>query len=200
MVRARTVYYVAIASAAIMVLAAAIVIITSPGQIDDVGAIRSPEPTSGDPVVIEVTDGEGVDGIANALELRGVIDSAVQFRVLVSLMGYDRLLQAGEYEFQPGTPAMEVVYRMRGGLVSTKSVTVIEGWQLDDRGCCRGAGHPRTVHAAASHTDYDSFSPACHPTLPEGYSTRQPTIRLERLPERRPEDARRVRPKRAADR
>ncbi len=66
------------------------------------------------------------------LEDEGVIESAIQFRVLVELLGYDRLLQAGEYEFDSNTPALDVVYRMRRGIVSSLFVTVIEGWRLGE--------------------------------------------------------------------
>lgn len=155
--RARTVYYAAIGSAAVMVLVAAIVIFASPGQIDDVGAVRTPAATDGPAIGIEVSDGEGIGDIGQLLETRGVIDSSVQFRVLVSMMGYDRLLQAGEYEFQPGTPAIEVIYRMRAGLVSTKSLTVVEGWRLGeiaDAVAEQGISREKFI-AATSHSDYD---------------------------------------------
>jgi len=152
----RGIYYAAIAVGAIMFAAAAAVIITSPGQIDDVGAFRTPAATAGERIVIEVADGDGPSEIAEELELRGIIDSGTQFRVLVALMGYDRLLQAGEYEFLPGTPTIEVIFRMRGGLVSTKTVTVIEGWRLDEIADAVAAqGIPREEFiAAASRTDY----------------------------------------------
>ena len=106
----------------------------SPGLVDEVPAIPlvtppTPAPT---PVIISVDEGEGAQEIGDTLEDEGVIESAIQFRVLVELLGYDRLLQAGEYELDPNTPALNVVYRMRRGIVSSLFVTVIEGWRLDE--------------------------------------------------------------------
>ncbi len=152
----RGVYYAAIAVGVLMFFAAAVVIFTGPGQIDDVGTIRTPAATAGEPIAIEIAEGDGPSEIASQLEQRGVIDSDKRFRVLISLMGYDRLLQSGEYEFQPGTPALEVIYRLRSGLVSTKTVTVIEGWRLEeiaDAVAAQGVAREEFV-AAASRIDY----------------------------------------------
>lgn len=152
----RAVYYAAGGFAVFIAIVALVVIFVSPGDIEDVGAVRSPAPTEGTPIAVEVGEGQSIDDISSTLELRGVIQSGTQFRVLVSLMGYDRLLQSGEYEFQPNTPAIEVVYRMRRGLVSTKSVTVVEGWRLEEiADAVAEQGIPREEFiAAASHSDY----------------------------------------------
>jgi UPF0755 protein len=90
-----------------------------------------PTPES-EPVSVSVEENAAVQDIGDTLEEEGVIDSAIQFRVLAELLGYDRMLQAGEYEFDPGTPALEVVYRMRRGIVSPLFVTVVEGWRLEE--------------------------------------------------------------------
>lgn len=112
----------------------AFVITGAPGLIDEVppSPVAPPPTPVPSPVVISVEPGQGVQDIADLLEAHGVIDSAIQFRVLVSLMGYERLLQAGEYEFDPDTPTLEVVYRMRRGLISPLFVTVVEGWRLEE--------------------------------------------------------------------
>jgi UPF0755 protein len=156
MARPRTAYYVAAGVSAFLTVVALAVILADPGSIDDVGALQTPASTSGDPILIEISEGDGPSEIAERLENRGVIESGTQFRVLVNLMGYDRLLQAGEYEFAPGTPAMETVYRLRSGLVSTKTLTVIEGWRLDEiADAVAGQGILREEFiAAASRTDY----------------------------------------------
>ena len=106
----------------------------SPGLVDEIPATPfvtppTPAPT---PVIISVDEGEGVQAIGDMLEDEGVIESAIQFRVLVELLGYDRLLQAGEYELDPNTPALNGVYRMLRGIVSSLFVTVIEGWRLEE--------------------------------------------------------------------
>ncbi|MEE8386793.1 MAG: endolytic transglycosylase MltG [Dehalococcoidia bacterium] len=118
----------------VMIAATVWTITGSPSLVDEVPAIPfatppTPAPT---PVIISVDEGEGAQEIGDTLEDAGVIESAIQFRVLVELLGYDRLLQAGEYELEPNTPALHVVYRMRRGIVSSLFVTVIEGWRLEE--------------------------------------------------------------------
>jgi UPF0755 protein len=117
-----------------MIAATVWTITGSPGLIDEVPPTplaRPPTPAP-EPVTVSVGENEAVRDIANMLEEQGVIDSAIQFRVLAELMGYEGVLQAGEYEFDPGTPALEAVYRMRSGIVSPLFVTVIEGWRLEE--------------------------------------------------------------------
>ena len=117
-----------------MIAATAWTITGSPGLVDEVPAtpFATPPTPAPTPVIISVDEGEGAQEIGDTLEDEGVIESAIQFRVLVELLGYDRLLQAGEYELDPNTPALDVVYRMRRGIVSSLFVTVIEGWRLGE--------------------------------------------------------------------
>ena len=117
-----------------MIAATVWTITGSPSLVDEVPvtSFATPPTPAPTPVIISVDEGEGAQEIGDTLEAEGVIESAIQFRVLVELMGYDRLLQAGEYELDPNTPALNVVYRMRGGIVSSLFVTVIEGWRLEE--------------------------------------------------------------------
>jgi UPF0755 protein len=124
--------WLAATGAALVFAVVGVLLVTgSPGAVDGPDPYR-PAATPGDVVAVEVTAGQGPSEIAEALEVAGVIESGTQFRVLVQLMGYDRLLQAGNYELQRGMAALEVIYRMREGVVSTRSVTVVEGWQLGE--------------------------------------------------------------------
>jgi len=114
-----------------MTAAAVWQITESPGTIEEIAPAARAVPRPGEPVRVSVQDGESPLEIGEALQRAGVIDSAVRFRILVSLLGHDRMLQAGEYEFDPDTPALEVVYRMRRGIISPQFVTVVEGWRLE---------------------------------------------------------------------
>jgi UPF0755 protein len=109
-------------------------ILGSPDLIDEIPPTPAPtRPTPApEPVSVSVEKGEGVIEIGDALEDAGVIDSAIQFRVLVALLGYEKALQAGEYEFEPQMPVLQVVYRMGRGIVSPNFVTVVEGWRLEE--------------------------------------------------------------------
>ena len=117
-----------------MIAATVWTITGSPGLVDEVPPTplaRPPTPAP-EPVTVSVGENEAVRDIGDMLEEQGVIDSAIQFRVLAELLGYGRVLQAGEYEFDPETPALEAVYRMRRGIVSPLFVTVVEGWRLEE--------------------------------------------------------------------
>ena len=103
----------------------------SPGAIPDVQPGVAPSPTQSEAIAVSVKPGQSPREIGEILEKRGVIDSAIQFRVLVALLGYDQMLQAGDYEFERGTPALQAVYRMRRGILSSRFVTVVEGWRLE---------------------------------------------------------------------
>ncbi len=132
MIGSRTAYLIALAVAVVLVLITAWIIARSPAQIDDIGAYE-PLPTSeGEPVVIMVSEGQSPANIGEALQEAGVIDSSTQFEVLVGLMGYDRLLQAGEYEFERDSSALDVVYRIRNGETSTRTLTIIEGTRREE--------------------------------------------------------------------
>ncbi len=117
-----------------MVAATVWTITGSPGLVDEIPATPfvAPPTAATTPIIISVDEGEGVQEIGDMLEDEGVVDSAIQFRVLVEFLGYDRLLQAGEYEFESSLPALTVVYRMRNGIQLTRSVTVVEGWRLEE--------------------------------------------------------------------
>ncbi|HEU4759993.1 MAG TPA: endolytic transglycosylase MltG [Dehalococcoidia bacterium] len=122
---------VAVLATAAMTAAAVWQITEAPDAVQDVRPTALPSPLPSQPVEVAVEAGQGPQEIGEALERAGVIESAVHFRILVALMGYDGLLQAGSYEFDPGTPVLQAVYRMRRGIVSSRFVTVVEGWRLE---------------------------------------------------------------------
>ncbi len=128
----------------------------SPSSVGDVGSLE-PQPAPGDAIVVTVEPGDGPSQIAETLERAAVIDSGTRFRVLSQLMGFDRLLQAGTYDLQEDMPVLDVLYRLRNGIVTTRFVTVVEGWQLAEIAEAVAAGgieRADFLTAAASH-DYD---------------------------------------------
>jgi UPF0755 protein len=123
----------ATALALVFTAVAAWVVVAGPANdVDDVAVYHAAASPRGDPVTVTVDAGAATDEIADSLKSSGAIGSAAQFRVLVALLGYDRLLQPGEYEFARETPELETVYRIRNGIVSSKSVTVVEGFRLEE--------------------------------------------------------------------
>jgi len=124
-----------IATAGVSVIMAALAvsqIVESPGAIDDVGDVDL-APSPGDQTVdVAIVAGANPRDIGKTLEDAGVIDSTTQFSILVALLGYDGQLQAGDYEFSLGMAELDAVYRIRRGIVTTRSVTVVEGWRLEE--------------------------------------------------------------------
>lgn len=144
-------------TAMLMTAAAVFVIVESPGRIDEVSPYVARSPAPGTPVSVTVEAGQGPAEIGKLLEERSIIPSVEQFQVLVALMGYDHLLQAGDYEFDSGTPALQVIYRMRRGVLASRYVTVVEGWRLEeiaDAVAAQGVDREQFLAAAESH-DYD---------------------------------------------
>lgn len=80
-----------------------------------------------EPALVELPSGSGLIAIANRLESAGVVRDALVFRVMVTLDGGARALQAGEYEISPGASMTDVYDQLRDGDVVLHSVTIPEG-------------------------------------------------------------------------
>jgi UPF0755 protein len=148
------------AAAGISLLAAALTVwqvVESSTDLDDVPPYSPPETPAGGAIEVTVDVGMSPEEIGEALEDAGVITSATQFNILVGLLGYNGLLQAGDYEFQPRMPALEALYRIRNGETSTRSVTVREGWRLSeiaDAVAEQGIPRDEFLDAASRARDY----------------------------------------------
>lgn len=169
----RTVSLAATFAAILLIAVAAWLMLNGSDSVDDVGPLQ-PVPRGHEPVAVTVEEGDSPQDIGETLEDAGVIDSATRFQVLVAFMGYDQLLQAGEYEFVRGTPALEAIYRMRRGEVSSKAVTVVEGWRLEevaDAAADQGISRDEFVATAsnASQFEFDFLDDLPEGTDVEGY-------------------------------
>ena len=153
-------FVAATALALVFAAAATWLVVAGPANdVDDVGVYHAAASPQGEPVTVTVDTGTSSEQIADSLKARGVIGSAAQFRVLVSFLGYDRLLQSGEYEFARETPELDAVYRIRNGIVSSKSVTVVEGLRVEEIADLVAAqGIDRTEFLAAARRGEYQFS------------------------------------------
>jgi len=114
-----------------LIVAAAWVVLGSPGSVPARGVVLSPGP-GGEPVLVVVQAGDTAATIGDRLAAADVIDSARSFRLLARLTGAERHLAAGEYEFAPGTAALDGLARIRGGLTSARVVTIPEGLRIEE--------------------------------------------------------------------
>jgi UPF0755 protein len=79
------------------------------------------------PRQVMIERGQGVSGIAQALQGEGVISSALIFKAAARLTGKGASLKAGEYEFPPRISMAEAMTMLHDGRVVSRAVTVREG-------------------------------------------------------------------------
>jgi len=96
-------------------------------------AIATPAATGGT-VSITVEQGESARSIGHKLAEQGVIRSSRLFEVLVALTGVQGKLEAGDYEFDHGTPAIEAVHRIAEGKTASRDVVIPEGRRAEEIG------------------------------------------------------------------
>ncbi len=89
-------------------------------------------PASTQTVLITVLQGESVSDVGDRLEKEGVVSSALLFRIMVALEGYEGQLVAGDYEFEKNMPTVQVVQRLHDGITSPLVVTIREGLRAEE--------------------------------------------------------------------
>jgi len=89
-------------------------------------------PSSSQTILVTVLEGESVRDVGERLEKEGVVASAILFRIMVALEGYEGQLVAGDYELEKGMPTVQVIDRLRKGITSPLVVTVIEGMRAEE--------------------------------------------------------------------
>lgn len=95
--------------------------------------VGTPVAVTGESVRLKVEQGTTGNAIARQLEQAGVIAGGGRFGTLAGLMGVQGELAAGDYEFQKGLPAAEVIQRLRKGIVlPTLTITIPEGRRLEE--------------------------------------------------------------------
>jgi UPF0755 protein len=118
-------------------------------------------------VALEIAEGSTAADVGNLLEGRGVIRSALAFRVSAQLRGFGSDIQAGSYELTTNMAIAEVFDVLEEGpLVETVSMTIPEGLEITEiaatAGEALGLDPARFQRAATSGT----FT--LEPYLPEG--------------------------------
>lgn len=102
------------------------------------GAYRfalSPVQAPGDPPVLaefEVEAGDGLSGVARALEARGLIRSALALRAHARLQSMETRLKVGEYELSPDLSTPQIAEILASGRVRTHAVVIPEGIRAEE--------------------------------------------------------------------
>ncbi len=128
----------AAASVLVLVLAAGVgwFVYQTPGAVfgDDAPREIAPLSSGGEPVLITVESGASAKKIGGTLAARGVIRSGRLFEVLVGLTGVQNSLEAGDYEFDRGIPAIEALHRIAEGRTASRRVVFPEGARSEEMG------------------------------------------------------------------
>jgi UPF0755 protein len=120
---------------------------------------------------VVVPKGASLRVAADSLARAGVVENATAFRLYALLKGRDRSIRAGTYLFKPGVSWREVLSDLNGGKGIEHSVTVVEGWSLNQivPQIARALGAPLdSVQAAVRDTSLLRTLDVPTPTL-EGY-------------------------------
>jgi UPF0755 protein len=88
--------------------------------------------SSSTPQRVTLPPGASFAAVADTLAAHGVIGSRRGFKLLARVRGVDRSVQAGVYEFAPGTSAWKVLDVLAGGAAVTRKFTVPEGLTILD--------------------------------------------------------------------
>jgi UPF0755 protein len=109
---------------------------STPGSVfsDERERIVAPATTTGGTVSVTVGSGDTANAIGQALEQGGVVRSQELFEILVGLTGLQDKLQAGDYEFERGMTAIEVVHRIATGKTAQHDVLIPEGRRVEEVG------------------------------------------------------------------
>jgi UPF0755 protein len=87
---------------------------------------------NGAPERVTLPPGASFGAVAETLSAHGVIGSRRVFKLLARVRGVDRSVQAGVYEFPPGTSSWRVLDVLRRGAAATHKLTVPEGLTIPE--------------------------------------------------------------------
>ncbi|MCL4425279.1 MAG: endolytic transglycosylase MltG [Firmicutes bacterium] len=88
-------------------------------------------PAAAEKVEVLIPSGASTKEIAFLLGQKGLIKNSFLFRVLVSWIGFDGRLQAGDYLLSPGMTPREIALHLKNGDVIMLSFTIPEGYRVE---------------------------------------------------------------------
>lgn len=117
----------------------------------------------------QLLPGTALQTVASQLQAEGILKRPVYFVVYARFKGAGSRLQAGEYRFQPGINAVELLDKLERGEVVLHNLTIVEGWNFKQ---LRSAvqSHDTLVHKLSSElSDSEIMDILGHPGQhPEG--------------------------------
>ncbi|MFC1531901.1 endolytic transglycosylase MltG [Thermodesulfobacteriota bacterium] len=95
--------------------------------------IRPAEKVGEDQIII-VQEGMSLKDVAGRLESNGLITNRIFFILWARLMGYSRMIKAGEYRLSSNMAPIRIVEILTRGIIITHSITVPEGFSVNQIG------------------------------------------------------------------
>lgn len=81
--------------------------------------------------IIEIPDGTGLRQVAHLLMDQNLISSEQPFVSIVKMMGAERQIHAGEYQFHTAMSPIAILNELRNGNVLRHEVTIPEGYNIE---------------------------------------------------------------------
>ena len=79
----------------------------------------------------QIPTGSSLNKVSKILKKNKIIKNETSFILAVTLMGYEKKLQAGKFNLQKDTNNFQLIKKLVYGNESLVSVTVLEGWSLN---------------------------------------------------------------------
>lgn len=131
--------------------------------------LSSPLATKGRPEVVRVRPGESAGAVAQELQDRHLIKSALAFRLIGEFTGASARLEHGVYLVSPAMSPSAILRMMAEGRVATRTVTIPEGFTVDAIANRLGTSH--ITSTASFLAAVRAFS---NPYLPAGAKVLDP--------------------------
>ena len=93
-----------------------------------------PAEKGGEDQVIIVREGMSLNEVASSLESGGIITNKTIFMLWTRLMGYSRMIKAGEYRLNSGMAPIRIMGILTRGIIITYPVTIPEGFSIEQIG------------------------------------------------------------------
>jgi UPF0755 protein len=94
-------------------------------------SLDAPLPMSS-PTRFVLAPGTSFAHLATELSARGILPQPKAWVLYARWKGLASVVKAGEYEIQPGTTPRELLVKMVSGQVLLHSVTIVDGWRVQD--------------------------------------------------------------------
>lgn len=122
-------------SVAVVMLMVQQLLATPEAIAEDVAMLqRGGPPVASELVAVEIPEGTGAAEIREILLEAGALADAGAYDTLLVFSGVNAELKAGQYEFETGTPASEVIRQLRSGGIDADLVRIPEGLRVEEVG------------------------------------------------------------------